>query len=106
MYEPSRFGYEESSMTDLSLYQTLRVERDERGVLSVVLNRPDIRNAFNETVIHELRTVFEACAKDPLTRIVVLRGQGPAFCAGGDLNWMRKSVELDYPENLRGTREL
>ncbi|MDR3607418.1 MAG: enoyl-CoA hydratase-related protein [Oligoflexia bacterium] len=87
-------------------YQTLQVKLDDRGVLNVRLNRPEIRNAFNETVIEELSKVFgtEAVAAD--VKIVVLRGEGPVFCAGGDLNWMKKSVELNFEDNLKDTTRL
>jgi methylglutaconyl-CoA hydratase len=87
-------------------YSTLQVALDSRGVLTVRLNRPEIRNAFNETVIEELAKVFGIDALQPNVRIVVLRGEGPVFCAGGDLNWMKKSAELDYDANLRDTTRL
>ena len=77
-------------------YTTLQVSLDVRGVLTVRLNRPEIRNAFNEIVIEELSKVFGNDAVLPNVRLVVLRGAGPVFCAGGDLNWMKKSVELDF----------
>jgi methylglutaconyl-CoA hydratase len=87
-------------------YETLKVTTDSRGVLSIGLNRPDIRNAFNEVLIRELTEVFEQEARKPEVRVVVLRGEGTVFCAGGDLNWMRRSVDLDYAENLKDTRQL
>jgi methylglutaconyl-CoA hydratase len=85
---------------------TLNLSLDPRGVLTVTLNRPEIRNAFNEVLIEELSHVFETEVLKPEVRIVVLRGDGPVFCAGGDLNWMRKSIELNYEENLKDTRRL
>jgi methylglutaconyl-CoA hydratase len=94
-------------------YQTLRVEKEYRGasgkipgVLTVQLNRPDVRNAFNEKVIEELQHVFgvEALQSDILA--VVLKGEGPAFCAGGDLNWMKKAIDFSFEENLTDTRAL
>lgn len=85
---------------------TLRLEKDARGVLTVWLARPDIRNAFNEKMIAELTEVFEKQVSDPSVRVVVLRGEGSVFCAGGDLNWMRKSIELDAEANLKDTRVL
>lgn len=87
-------------------YQTLQVSRDARGVLTVQLNRPDVRNAFNEGVIGELAQVFANEAREAATRIVVLRGAGQVFCAGGDLNWMRKAIDFSYDENLKDTRAL
>ncbi len=87
-------------------FQALRVERSAAGVLSVILNRPEVRNAFNEVVIHELETVFSTLAREPETRVIVLRGEGQAFCAGGDLNWMKKAIDFDFEENLKDTRKL
>ncbi len=87
-------------------YQTLKADLDSRGVLTVSLNRPEIRNAFNETLIEELGTVFGKDALKPEVRIVVFKGEGPVFSAGGDLNWMKKSVDLTYDENLKDTRIL
>lgn len=87
-------------------YQTLQVSSDSRGVLYVTLNRPEVRNAFNEVVIEELSRVFSHEVLQPQVRLVVLKGAGPVFCAGGDLNWMRKSIELDYEGNLADTKAL
>jgi methylglutaconyl-CoA hydratase len=74
--------------------------------LVVTLARPDVRNAFNEVVIEELTRVFAREANHPAIRVIVLRGLGQVFCAGGDLNWMRKSIELDRAGNLKDTRKL
>jgi methylglutaconyl-CoA hydratase len=90
-------------------YQSLKVAMESgelAGVLNVTLNRPEVRNAFNEVVIGELTRVFAEDARRPEVRAVVLRGEGPAFCAGGDLNWMKKAVDFDFSENLQDTREL
>lgn len=65
-------------------------------VTIVTMNRPEVRNAFNPTLINELIEVFEA----PPSHIVVLRGAGPVFSAGGDLAWMRESAKLDEAGNV------
>lgn len=78
---------------------TVLVSTDARGVATVTLNRPDVRNAFNEALIEELRSAFERVATDPKVRLMVLAGAGKAFCAGGDLNWMRKQGTLSEKEN-------
>ena len=86
-------------------YETLALESNQ-GILTVALNRPDIRNAFNEKMIEELAKVFRNEGLRPEVRAVVLKGNGPVFCAGGDLNWMKRSIELKYEENLQDTLTL
>jgi methylglutaconyl-CoA hydratase len=87
-------------------YKTLEIAQDSSGILTVRLNRPDVRNAFNEVLIEELTSVFSKDAKKAEVRLVVLRGNGPVFCAGGDLNWMKKAVDYSPAENLEDTRKL
>jgi methylglutaconyl-CoA hydratase len=87
-------------------FNTIQVQLDTRGVLTVSLNRPQVRNAFNEEMINELGRVFTQEVLRPEVRIVVLKGEGGIFCAGGDLNWMKKSVERTREENLGDTRKL
>ena len=74
----------------------LRIERDA-DVLRVALARPDRRNAFDAELIAELATAFVDVGR---ARAVVLAGEGPSFCAGADVEWMRSSVELSYDENV------
>ena len=87
-------------------YETLALDSSRAGILTIALNRPDIRNAFNEKMIEELARVFRNEAADPKVRAVVLKGNGSVFCAGGDLNWMKRSIELTYEENLTDTLTL
>lgn len=87
-------------------YQTLSCTVPMPGILEIALNRPEIRNAFNEKMIEELSRVFRNEAMDPKVRAVVLKGNGSVFCAGGDLNWMRKSIELTLEGNLEDTLTL
>ena len=70
-------------------YETLQVDVDN-GVCMIRMNRPEVRNAFNETMIAELTRAFQTADADQNVRAVVLAGEGPAFCAGADLNWMKK----------------
>jgi len=70
------------------------------GITTVTLNRPDVRNAFNDEVITELTAVFLELGKRPEVRCVVLAGNGPAFCAGADLNWMKRMAGYTREENL------
>lgn len=76
----------------------LQIERTGL-VTRVMLNRPDVRNAFNETVIAELTEAFRDIAADSDTRVVVLGGHGRAFCAGADLSWMRTMADYTWAEN-------
>jgi methylglutaconyl-CoA hydratase len=72
----------------------------ESGVATVTLNRPEVRNAFNEEVIAELAAVFMEYRDQPDVRCVVLTGNGPAFCAGADLNWMKRMADYTRDENI------
>jgi methylglutaconyl-CoA hydratase len=79
-------------------YETLSVEvRD--AVARIALSRPDVHNAFNETLIAELTRVLQAQDADDSVRAVVLLGQGRSFCAGADLNWMKKMAGYGDAEN-------
>ncbi len=69
-------------------------------VARVTLARPDVRNAFNGDVIAELRDTFAQLSDDPRVRAVVLAGEGPSFCGGADINWMRGALDLGYDENV------
>jgi methylglutaconyl-CoA hydratase len=82
--------------------ETLRVERDG-WFLRVTLSRPERRNAFDETLITELATAFADVGD---ARAVVLAAEGPSFCAGADVDWMRASAGLGPDENLAGARRL
>ena len=76
------------------------------GVQTITLSRPDVRNAFNDEVIAELKNAFLAVAQDATVRCVVLAAEGPAFCAGADLNWMRRMADYTREENLADAGEL
>jgi methylglutaconyl-CoA hydratase len=79
-------------------FSTIRIERAPH-VAKVILNRPDVRNAFNEVMIRELREAFAALTIDTEVRVVVLTGEGTAFCAGADMHWMSRVVNYTYDEN-------
>jgi methylglutaconyl-CoA hydratase len=67
--------------------------------VTVALNRPNVRNAFNPRMIAELTDVFSALSTSE-ARVVVLRGNGPSFSAGADIGWMRESLHFSRQENL------
>ncbi|MEW5882791.1 MAG: enoyl-CoA hydratase-related protein [Armatimonadota bacterium] len=78
---------------------------DQKGaVLHVRLNRPDVRNAFDDSLIAELTSAFRNVSKD--IRSVALSGEGKVFCAGGDLNWMQRTADYSEEENLRDAEAL
>ncbi len=78
--------------------QTLEIDV-AGGIATVWLNRPEVRNAFNEATIAELDASFVALAADERVRAVVLAGRGTAFCAGADLHWMKKMAGFGFEEN-------
>ena len=80
----------------------LRIERDD-DVLRITLARPESRNAFDATLIAELAEAFVDVGK---ARAVVLAGKGPSFCAGADIEWMRRSAELSHDENVADANAL
>jgi methylglutaconyl-CoA hydratase len=86
-------------------YQTIALQRDGHTA-SVILNRPEVRNAFNETTIAELTRAFREISADTSIRAVVLAARGPAFCAGADLNWMRKMAGYTHEENRADAAQL
>jgi methylglutaconyl-CoA hydratase len=87
---------------------SLRVDRSPSGVAHVTLARPEVRNAFNAELIAELTAAFSAFADEPpeQLRVVVLAGDGKAFCAGADVEWMRAAIGLSAEENEADARRL
>jgi len=84
---------------------TLQITRDG-AVARVFLNRPDVRNAFNDSVIAELAAAFAGFAADDSLRAVVLGGHGKAFCAGADLAWMRAMADYTWEQNRADAQAL
>ena len=78
---------------------TLDIRRPSKHVAEVYLNRPEVRNAFNDGVIAELTAAFSTLGADPDLRAIVLGGHGKAFCAGADLSWMRAMADYSWAEN-------
>ena len=79
-------------------YLTLTVNA---GVATVTLTQPEIRNAFSDEVILEITEAFRVAGERPDVRAIVLAAEGPAFCAGANLNWMRRMADYDRAENLQ-----
>jgi methylglutaconyl-CoA hydratase len=76
------------------------------GVARVTLNRPELRNAFDDELIKRLTAAFNDVSADQSVRVVILAGNGPAFCAGADLNWMKRMAGYGYDENLADAKAL
>lgn len=72
--------------------------RTPDGVLRLTLHRPEVRNAFDAALLEDLRLAFEQAASDGSVRIVVLGGAGSHFCAGGDIEWMKRVLVASLQE--------
>ena len=79
-------------------YQNLQVE-DHSAVRWIWLNRPEVRNAFNDALIGEISAAFAEVEAAAEVRVVVVAARGPAFCAGADLNWMRAMAAFSHADN-------
>ena len=86
-------------------YETLDI-KFAGAVATVTLNRPDVRNAFNEFTIAELSLAFNELGRNADVRAIVLAANGPAFCAGANLNWMRRMADYSRAENLADAGKL
>ena len=86
-------------------FTTLNITRENK-VATITLDRPDVRNAFNETTIAEITQAFRELGADADLRAIVLAANGPAFCAGADLNWMKKMAGYTHAENQADALQL
>jgi methylglutaconyl-CoA hydratase len=75
-------------------------------IASLTLNRPEVRNAFNPEMIEELKQAIGEINEQKQIRVIHLKGEGKAFCAGGDLHWMQDMVNFSYDENQRDSQKL
>lgn len=88
-----------------TVYTTIELSL-RNAVATIVLNRPDVHNAFNAVLIAELTTMLRALDADPGVRAVVIAGAGASFCAGADLNWMKQMAAFGPRQNLADARTL
>jgi methylglutaconyl-CoA hydratase len=86
-------------------HDTVRLTR-MGTVARVALDRSDVRNAFNDEMLEDLLEAFAAIRDDPGIRVVVLTGEGKCFCAGADVNWMKRVVEYSAEENYEDSLRL
>jgi methylglutaconyl-CoA hydratase len=84
----------------------IELTRPTAQVARVFLNRPDVRNAFNEASIAELTRTFAELSQDTQLRAIVLGGHGKAFCAGADLGWMRSMADYSWDQNRADAQAL
>ena len=87
------------------MMENLKIHR-QADVLTVTLSRPDKRNAFFPQMIQEISSTFLETAKDRNLRAVLLAGEGPSFCAGGDLEWMKSTADFTLKRNLKDADQL
>jgi methylglutaconyl-CoA hydratase len=80
-------------------YENIQLDVSPEGTAVVLLNRPQKRNAINAEVIEELTDAFETLAKNPECRLILIRGAGPVFSAGADLEWMKAASHYSEKEN-------
>ncbi len=86
-------------------YETLVLIKND-DIATVSLNRPDVHNAMNETLMQELTRCFQHLARDPSLSAVILTGNGKSFCAGADLSWMKRMVHYSKEENTKDSHLL
>lgn len=86
-------------------YKTITY-RVENNIAFVSFCRPDVHNAFNDTVIYEMTDLFRALDAEKSLRAVVMTGEGKSFCAGADLNWMKRVITQSFEENLKESNAL
>ena len=88
------------------MFETLKIERDRRGVATLWLARPEKHNALSGVMIEELSVAAADLAGDASVRVVVLAAEGKSFCAGGDLAWMRDQMRTDPETRAREAGKL
>jgi methylglutaconyl-CoA hydratase len=88
------------------MFETLKIDMDDRGVATLTLNRPEKHNAMSGQMIVELRQAAEQLGADGAVRVVVLTGAGKSFCAGGDLGWMQAQMAADSKTRFVEARKL
>ncbi|OHC66301.1 MAG: enoyl-CoA hydratase [Rhodocyclales bacterium RIFCSPLOWO2_02_FULL_63_24] len=87
------------------MYNNILTEIDA-GVGIITLNRPERHNAFDDALIGELSAAIDLMAAEPAVRVLVISSTGKSFCAGADLNWMKRAAAYSSEENLRDSRAL
>ena len=92
-------------MKEYNSYSTILVNF-EKNIAKVILNRPEVHNAFNNVLINDLYDVFDKLKDEKELRVIILTGNGKSFCAGADLNWMKSVINYSYEQNIEETLKL
>jgi methylglutaconyl-CoA hydratase len=87
-------------------YQNLRCTIHENGHAEIVLNRPEVHNAFNLALIEEMTHCFKDLEANDQVMLISLSGEGSSFSAGADLNWMRSMKEFSLEENIQDSNKM
>jgi len=88
-------------MESIHKMATFLTSVDARGVATITLNRPEVHNAFDDTLIAELTAELNRVEAEPRVRVVILAANGKSFSAGADLNWMRRMSSYSWEDNYR-----
>jgi len=84
----------------INTQQLVLLEKSANGVAELIINRPEVHNAFDDGVIEQLICNLEATSEDPEVRVLVLRSRGKNFSAGADLGWMKRMASNTHEENM------
>lgn len=102
----AQYAYPSCWIREATVVSDFITLRQAGPVAWVTLNRPDLHNAFNEAMIQGLHEAFTALGKEVSVRAIVLAAEGKSFCAGADLNWMKKMVDYTFEENVADAKAL
>ncbi len=84
----------------------IKTEKNDQGVYSLILNRPDVHNAFNKEMIVQIGSFFDEVSQNSQSRLVTIEGSGPSFSAGADLNYMKDMAQYSLEENVEDASKL
>ncbi len=87
-------------------FTTIKTSKEADGLYAIELNRPEVHNAFNEVMIQELAEAIIELSGSDSCRLIVIKGNGRSFCAGADIDWMRRTSQYDEANNLEDARRL
>lgn len=93
-------GTSSGCFQDVGTMKNLKLEK-ENSIYTLTLNRPEVRNAFDDLMIAEMTRVFRELHRDRKVRVVIIKGEGESFCAGGDLRWMKSTIDYSEQENRK-----